>query len=80
MSKRLPIDPLYHVKARSLKRSEARRVQRNTLQPFNRATLWPVEAVRVEQHQRRVLAALDIAFFVVMLIVAVCLVAVVLRA
>lgn len=64
----------YPIKARDL-----RRIKRYTMKPFTRATLWPVETVAEERHQRRVIALLDILVYIVLAIIAVCFVLVIVR-
>lgn len=79
MSNRLPIDPLYRVKAQHLTRKERKRIGRYTLNGFNRATYYPVDKFMIERHQRRELLILDMACAVMFVIIALCLIYAVVR-
>ena len=81
MSKRnrLPIDPLYHVEAQSLKRNEARRIGRYALSPFNRAARYPLDEFEWERKQQRELVVLDFVMYSVFVVILICLIAVVVR-
>jgi len=74
MGKRLPIDPLYRVRARPLKMRESRRIKRHALQAFTRSTLYPLDAFEVERQRRQHLFLLDMAIYTVFGIIALCLI------
>lgn len=64
MSNRLPIDPLYHVEAQSLKRNEARRLARHSLPAFNRAARFPLDAEAAWNERWRRMAIFDVCLAV----------------